>query len=387
MTFRTKELTCFTLFAFIGLLLVSFIAPGAALTRKKATLDFIDSCLADRGAGYYSHPDGVSADATIDTTIAAITLIDTFDYPVTNETYDEALNVRNFIDNLRNKSDGNYGGFKNAEGAEDSMKATYQALQLLDMFDATSTVNLSRFVNFVLESQDENGGFTANPLANNTADIFNTYYALKILELTENLTKVHLGEVNTFVNSCRMSSNLYGGAPNATTESLVATSFAVSIYQEILTNESSTYLNFGFNNAVQDFVPNNTSPAGGVKDPVISEDPLLSTTYFAVKLQESLEFNLLDESALKNWILDKQVSDGGFVEGSLEEPTASSSLEATYHALMCLYLFNSNTPELDNDVPWLLSQDLLIVVVVTASVLIAVVIITIYVKRKNKIQL
>ncbi|MHA1683101.1 MAG: prenyltransferase/squalene oxidase repeat-containing protein [Promethearchaeota archaeon] len=379
---RTKILV----FVFIGFIIGSIVSSATALTRRNAALNFIESCSADRAEGFYSYPSGQGTLASIEATNLALQIIDKFDTPVTQDSFDDELEVRNFLDEMQNKSITNGGGFRNLEGSLENVKATWQAYEIYEMFNATHTLDTQLHVDFVLDSFNTDvNGFGPNPSSNSTPDIFNTYYALKFLDLTENLTEVNLTLVETFVNSCR-SDDMFKGSTNSTAISIIATSFAVSLYDEFFNDTIPDRL--GVINAVVAFLTPNYD-GGAFKDPAISGDYLLSTTYWARKLLDDLgivQSSPSDDDEIEDWIISKQASDGGFFEGDISNPTASSSLEASYYAMITLYMINSNTPPLLSDVPWELNQNVLLVsVIVVVSVILFLIVLGVFIQRKNRL--
>ncbi|MHA1793609.1 MAG: prenyltransferase/squalene oxidase repeat-containing protein [Promethearchaeota archaeon] len=379
---KNKNLTIYGAILFISIISFASISQVSALTRKQAVSDYVKDCEIASFQGYLEKPNADQGAPTLEATYSALKILDIIgEKPISNETYEHPLEIQLFLADLVNSTDGGYKGYKN--GLE-SVKSTFHALDIYNMFNATGAIeSLQKHVNFTLLSwNNESGGFKSSPSSNSSADVFNTYYALKTLEITGNLTQVNMTMVEGFLNSCLTAENLYASTNNSADSSLIATSFAIQIYKEFL---NYTTFNPEIYNAISNRLGLNQASTGGIMDQPIINETLLSSAFYILKLESNLDLTILDRKSLTSWILERQDNSGGFIEGDMEESTATSSLTATYHAVEVLYIIDPALSALHRDVPWELDQLALILsIVIFLGVIVLVVVLSILYYRKNK---
>jgi len=353
--------------------------------RYDALLDFVGNCEAPTGEGYYSNPNYTENNQpNLENTFFALDLIDKIKKRVTNSSYTNSGQIQLFLSEIRNDS----GGFRNyKEESMENIKCTYQGIKILDFFNMTSSINMTIQVEFVKNSQDSTGGFGPYPLLNNTPDVINTYHALKILDMAGELESVDLDKIHSFLNSCRIDGSIYSSNPNSTEPSIIATSIVVSIYKEILVNLTDVVLqDQGLKSAILNFTEVNYVEGAGFKEPIIGDRPTLASTFYTVKLLKDMRLSISHKSEIQDWILNHQDPDGGFYEGLETENKATSSMSATYYAVMTLYVIDPELSMLHVDVPWELNQlGTLITILVLIGGVITVIAIFSYLKKKKKI--
>nr|MDO8117026.1 terpene cyclase/mutase family protein [Candidatus Sigynarchaeota archaeon] len=242
-------------------------------------------------------------------------------------------------------------------------------------------------VQFLNKSQAASGGFLASPTSNSTsADVISTYYGLKALDLSGNLSIVNMSLVNDFLISCKNAGNLFGTTPNATQSSLIATAMAVSIYTEFLTVEKASVITGDVSTSFVAFLTSNAGPDGGFCDPSMSSIPLVSLTAYAIKTCNLLAVGVPGGNDLAiNWILSKQQQDGGFINGAggLME---TSSMMATRHAVEALVAISADLAMLNGEVPWsLFPIGAIVAVIVIACAIIAILLLIYFFKKRNQL--
>ncbi|HME50816.1 MAG TPA: prenyltransferase/squalene oxidase repeat-containing protein [Candidatus Lokiarchaeia archaeon] len=372
----------FTIFA------LTMISSACATSRKDAALNFVTSCRKPVDSeGYFGNPIAPESQiATVENTFSAIQIINLLNGPVSNSTFSNALAIQSFLIDLR---DGTTGGYKDFPGSVVTLQSTYQALQIAEYFDIATMLDrndLNNNENFTKLSQNANGGFGANPSLSANATIFSTYFALKILNFTGNLTGqysvINENKVYQFLQSCGNGTDLFSGSPNSAT-SIMATAFATMIYYEFLSNFTNLFTG-PRTLAIVSYIKNNVGQYGGFIDPSIDNVATLSTTYYAVKTLSLLNIGIPnDDNNLTNWIMNHQNNnDGGFIEGDPSQ--TSSSILATYYAAYALNLVDSSA--MNQDTPTTLTQIAgTVFAIVLIIVIVALIVIVYYVRKRNRI--
>ncbi|MFX0100608.1 MAG: hypothetical protein ACFFCS_13620 [Candidatus Hodarchaeota archaeon] len=382
--------------SFLIVFVATTFAPVAARTRKVATLEFIVNCQVapePNQLAYVDNPGVVeTAFPTLGSTIAAFRTIKIIN-GITGDYTSNFTNFKLFMDQLR---DQNEGGFRDYDDDDinETLKCTYQGISFFDMFNENEKI-LPVHMEFTNKSQNvNNSGYGPNPSSNSTPDLINTYYALKIYELNESLES-NRSRVADFVKSCQIQPGndyeyLFGISPNSTEPSLIATSMAVALFKSILTGVYDNITNdLAFRPAVEDYLSQGLvqGGGGGIKDPVQPTPATLSSTYWALMLSKNIDDILLVYyEDIESWIISKQKNDGGFVEGDTSESSASSSMEATFHAIASLKFIDSQLSAIEAEFPWDLDQDVLMITIVVLLIVIVVILILFYMyKKKNRI--
>ncbi len=378
--FRRKLLIGAALFTLVA---VSMMSSVSATTKKEAILKFVNGCFKSQDGYYGTNDNSTDKVTTLESTYAALNVIGIFNQPLGPLTYDHESDIQIFLGPLANTT---HGGYRNAElFGKENVLSTFQALFIAKVLEITiEPAYMKKHGQFLLDSQNENGGFGSSPSTNSSPDIINTYYALSALTITGNLTniKYSMSLVRNFTLSCRESGNVFAGTSNSTDVSIAATYYAVRLFQDFLPLQTDLD---GTAGDVKSFIANHLASSGGFVDPASSTDPLLSSTYYAVLLCKDFAGDIPggDDLAI-SWILSKQNYDGGFVEGSL--PTASSSVVATNLAVTAIYRIRPSLSDLNSDTAWTLTQiAATVAAVVLVVVIVVLIIIAYYVKRRNRI--
>lgn len=362
------------------LVAVSMISSVSAVSKKDAILGFTRGCFnPNPDYGYFGTSDNTTAKmATLESTYAALNVI-----RILGGTQDRTSEISQFLGSLSNATQGGFRNVIDAAGSE-AVVSTFKALHIRQTLNInTSKSELNEHAEFLLDSQNENGGFGSSPSTNSSPDIFNTYYALKALSITGNLTKVNMTLVHNFTMSCREAGNVFAGTWNSTDVSIVATYFAIRLFKDYLTSENDLD---GTANDVRAFIASHQDSSGGFVDPAMGTSPLLSSTYYAAAICRDFAGDIPggDDDKVITWILSRQGYDGGFIEGS--SPLATSSMPATDLAVSAIYRIRPTLSDLTADTAWTLSQIAGIVAAVVLIIAIVVLIFAAYiVKRRNRI--
>jgi prenyltransferase beta subunit len=362
-----KVLIGATLFTII---IFSLASSVSAISRKDAIMNFVNGCQKpiDKEGYYATNNNDTAKIPTLQNTYAAFEIIGILKAPITNTSYPNALSIQSFLADLVN-STGGYEAF-DGSGAE-NLQSTFQALEMNKMLSIKNNLTLmNKHVNFTLKSQNANWGFGANPSSKSTPDIINTYFALKVLNITGNQSLVNMGRVHDFVLSCRKSNSMFAGNPASTDVSITATCFAVMLYNEFFKNETDLA---GTKTAIQTYIASHRDTSGGFIDTAVDAEPLLSTTYYAVKLCDELVVDVPGgDDAVITWIVAQQSLDGGFIEG--KTATATSTLIGTSFAVGSINILRATLADLNADTAWTLNQiGGIVAVVVLLGVIVALI--------------
>lgn len=362
--------------ALFTLVAVSMMSSVSAISKKDAIVNFLNGCYNPTGVfGYYGTNDNsTSKEPTLESTFAAF-----FTLRLLGQAFTNTFGVTQFLEDLSNAS---HGGFQNIAASQDekSVLNTFNGLNIRSTLNInTSKAEMSKHVEFLLDSQNEYGGFGSSPSTNSSPNIFDTYFALRALSITGNLTLVNMTKVHNFTMTCRESGNVFAGTSNSTDVSIAATYFAVCLFLEFMPSETDLD---GTGSNVRSFLASNLATSGGFIDPASDTEPTLSSTYYAVSLCQDFAGVIPggNEKAI-NWILSKQGYDGGFAMGS--SPVASSSAVATYYAVNAIYKIRGSLSDLNVDTAWTLTQIAGIVAAVVLIIVIAVLLIVVYYMRKR----
>ncbi len=319
-------------------------------------------------------------------TYSALQLISLLEEPVTNDTYDDVLRILSFLGGLKNDGTGGFRPFTGATGLE-SVSSTYMAFWIYDAFDRFSSINMTTQVRFLNNSFTSDGGFLSCPTSNSSsADVINTYYGLKALELSGNLSLVNMSKVNQFLITCKNAENLFGTTPDANQSSLIATAMAVAIYTEFLPVERPSVITGDVSNSFVSFLTANAGAAGGFYDPSVSSIPLVSLTYYALKTCQLLAVGIPGgNDATVNWILSKQQNDGGFMngEGGLLE---TSNMLATRNAVQALVSVSADLSVLNAETPWtLFPVGVIVGIIVIVIAIVAILLVVYLINKRNQL--
>jgi len=373
-------------FAMLAIVAFSLISSVSAISRRDAILEFVDACqMPVQKEGYYGSPENNTSPekvTTLENTFAALEIIGILRAPITNASYPDALSIRSFLADLIN-STGGVEDFDN-DGNE-FLSSTFQALQISKDLNITyNRTSLNNHMNFTVLSQNANGGFGANPSTKSNPSIFNSYYALKILNFTGNLTDPIKNQVKNFVLSCNKSDYLFSGNPDSSDTSIAATAFAAMIYKEFFPEELTNVFAEPMQTSFLAYLTSHQGADGGFFD-MNSSVPLLSTTYYAVKACSDINIDIPGgDQHVIDWILSRQNFDGGFVEGT--SPTTRSSMLATSFAVMALNMVRSSMDMLNGETAFSLSQiGGIVAVLVLLGVIVLLIVIAYYAKKRNRI--
>ncbi|MEX2718339.1 MAG: prenyltransferase/squalene oxidase repeat-containing protein [Candidatus Sigynarchaeum springense] len=369
------------------LVAVSMISSVSAISKKDAIMGFVNGCF-NPTEGYYGTNDNSTAkETTMESTFAAMNIISILAPPLSDRLKVGTGNLNAPLQFIITATLNNSGGFRSIPGVKETVMATYKGVYFSKLIGfKNETALMNSHVQFVLKSQNVNGGFGSSPSTNSTPDIFNTYYALKVLQLTGNLTniKYNMTLVRNFTLSCRRAGSVFAGTWNSTDVSIAATYFAVRLYRDFL---SSWHDLDGTAGNVSAFLASHQHASGGFIDPAVSTEPLLSSTFYAVSIcrefVSTINIPLGDDRTI-NWILSRQSYTGGFIEGN--SPVATASMVATDFAVSAINKIRPSLSDLYRDTDWTLSQIAgTVAAVILIIAIIALIFVAYVVKRRNRI--
>jgi prenyltransferase beta subunit len=379
--FRRKMLLGAAMFTLVA---VSMISSVSAISKKDAILNFVNGCFQSQDGYYGTNNNSTAKETTLDSTFAALNLLGILEPPLNNDTYEHVYDIQIFLTKVANTTDG---GYRNSVGGGvESVLSTYQALYITQALKINISTQMNTHAQFLLDSQNENGGFGPSPLTNSSPDIISTYYALKALSITGNRTniKYNMSIVHNFTLLCRKSGSVFAGTSNSTDVSITATYFAIRLFQEFMPLEHDLD---GTSSSVYSFLASHQSSSGGFIDPASGTEPLLSSTYYAVAVFKDFAGDIVTPGGVEKiitWIMSKQSYDGGFTEGST--PVASSSMLATNLAVSAIYRIHPSLSDLDADTVWTLTQIAgMIAAIVLIVVIVVLLIFVYYVRKRNRI--
>lgn len=374
---KFTKITCVSL---VLLSIFSSFSLISAFSRQKSIVDFVNSCEDLEPSTYYGSPGEIDGTVvTLENTFQALEILKL----ISDEVVAEG-SVISYLSDLRKEPEG---GFESYGGAEDySVSNIYIAAKIINDVDPSD--DLSIHVTFINNSYDNitTYGFGPNPDLKEETNLISTYHAIKTLELTGNLSLVNLTRVHQFVNSCKLGNYMYASSPDSNTTSLVATAYALSLYDSVLAAFDQGIFDGPAPSAVLNYLNGINDPEGGFFDDSINNEPTLFASYFAVRINNLIADTEIagGKKNLEDWILSKQNFDGGFVEG--ESPPASSSISATYYAIETLYLLDSSLNVLEQQSPYYLEQiGGIIAAIIFIAIIVVVLIAAYYFKKKNQI--
>jgi prenyltransferase beta subunit len=253
------------------------------------------------------------------------------------------------------------------------------SLNTLESLDSSLDSNLrTKIYRYINETSQPGGGYG---YTNTTlyANMISTYFVFNIHSL---INEVVLNESNhiNWILSCNNSDGGYGGNQSLSS-TLLTTYCAVSLLSDLgitLANPSGT-INYFDSLYVDD--NNDVLNYGGYKPDEISENALLSSSYYCIDALNRISPSSLHNQASLNWLLDHQNLDGGFsdfIEGSSQR---TSSIIGTYHTFKSLDILSGLN--LLNEEIFMVEFSYLILIIILASIGILAVIIFIIWRRRR----
>ena len=203
-----------------------------------------------------------------------------------------------------------------------------------------------------------------------------------------NLLDVSIPNVTIHKNwilSCGNSDGGYGG--NETLIStLTSTYYAVKLIDGITSTEDLVNKSATLEYLLAFYVdsPNNNKNYGGFTPTIISDNALLSSTYFCVESIARINENDLDSTATSNWVLPLQnFQDGGFSDNSFDFQPRLSTIVSSSFAFNTLVKFGAES-ELDKNV-FMVEFNPLYLIIFIVVVTVAIVVIIAIMRRRKRI--
>ncbi|MFX1498175.1 MAG: prenyltransferase/squalene oxidase repeat-containing protein [Promethearchaeota archaeon] len=246
----------------------------------------------------------------------------------------------------------------------------------LESLDSNIRHKINEYVN---QTVQPSGGFSITN-SSKVANLISTFMAYKVYGLLGEPIINETTHIN-WILSCNNTDGGYGA--NQTLPSTISTTYYATylIYEfsSILVNESATlnYLTSFYCSDSYDKVN-----YGGYFPNQVSDNTLLSSTYYCVKSIDLIDNSKLHPDSTTNWILGHQnFQDGGFIENPSAQGQESSSIAASYYAFKSLQILNALS-YLDQDVFMVEFNYTILIIVLAIIGIIAVVIAFIWKKRK-----
>ncbi len=238
--------------------------------------------------------------------------------------------------------------------------------------------NIYRHLN---ETNQIGGGF--GPTNTSTsANMVSTFFVYNIFTIIEEPV-VNQSVHKNWVLSCNNTDGGYGGNQSLSS-TIVTTYFAAYLVDALgdindLVNKTKT-LEYFESFFVDD--PNNTANFGGYLPYFLTDNTLLSSTFYCVKGIELIDESKLNGDTTVNWILNRQnFRDGGFGDWAEGNDQRSSSVSTTFYAFKLLATFNS-LDVLNEDI-FEVEFSYLILIIVSSTIGVIIVIIYLFIRKRR----
>jgi hypothetical protein len=350
-----KNIKSATLLVVVALLTISiFVQPSAAnpTTREQSLKAYIDERY-DKGvteAGYAL----VSGQAKrVEATYGAMTVLNDLGYLDARPVPVAMDLMKNWTWKLQwkpplSEDDARFGGFASFISGIPTIETNYYAVKLYQiLWEQESSVsppfnmedveiNGTSSMFFISKTQAESGGFGQQE--GNSPDMMTTYQAISSLYIladieTEKGNSVdatdyfNMTSLVSWIESCRVG-DAYKLAPASEGVGVSPTAAAI-IVMNLIGEPISGINNIG-NWILDRQVEEDTSFPGGFEESILTVDPNIETTYYAMKALE-ITGQLVDvNSTVSGFILDCQAQDGAW--GFAPEQEEGSLVYAAYAA-------------------------------------------------------
>ena len=251
------------------------------------------------------------------------------------------VNTTSIVNHLISNYDPFEGSFTNTwdnmEIPSDTSKscATSFAIIILNQTNSLELINVTKVASFLAACQDVSGGFADSPGGTET-NIINTWAVLEALKVLNALNMVNVTAAIEYLSQCQnldvSDPKNYGGfmeTPSSTRSKMFYTYHALRSLQ-ILSSLSSANLT-----AVTEWILKCKRSDGSFYNDLISLDEnqlTLGTGYAVLSLKILGKEDLIDDLT-GEWLLDRQLSVGGFSGGIGDE---FPQISETYVAVMAL---------------------------------------------------
>ena len=337
---RVKVITI--AFAFMLVIVAATAQPVAAASRSDSLRSYISGRFDVQRGGYSPPSDGVvRVDATYGAILAQNELGSLIARPppvnlrqVLDSLIIRQWNVTETTNNTESVDYKRYGGFSEYLIGPVTMNMNMMGITLLTILKAQADypgitsvdIDTEALLTHINRTQTAFGAFGAVPGYN--PDIVSTYQALYIIDFLSgydpslNAWDIVANETATleWINNCRNGDG-FKLSPEADTVGVTATAAGIMAL-DLLPSVSTVpglqdATNWILDRQIEDSV--NENFIGGFEEGVGTEDPNFQTTYYALKLLASSGgFSSVNETTVKEFILNCQVADGswGYIPGA-----------------------------------------------------------------------
>jgi prenyltransferase beta subunit len=220
-----------------------------------------------------------------------------------------------------------------------SFEGAFYALGIYEIINAPGidpSINMSHHYRWLASMQARptfapgHGGFTLD--ITTVAGLSNTHFSAVALETGNQLHRINTTALGVWVDQVHVNNTPTWGWTNTSQPTIVSTSLVVEILDiaNALTNISNE-------SALIDWILDCQNSTGGFGIRANDTSPSLMTTYYAVSALDRLgELDSLDEAAIRDYVLNHQLPDGGFATVGSDPDLAS-----TYWALETLLLVSN----------------------------------------------
>lgn len=272
------------------------------------------------------------------------------------------------------------GGFRNVEGGEISVFASFHAVRALVLVDKQGRIQ-NKLITFLDSCIKDANGWANKPTGEKS--LVTTYLALDCYNsYLGNLTYVRdtLGMTESII---AYTLSCYDGATGGfkaavgATVSLEATFSALEILETL--NATERFENgaktLAFVDSLKSSDENYPERYGGFHEMGESESTLVAT-YHASLVKHILDNSTDPNSLTRSWITSRQNrADGGFIEPASVETDLESSLISSFYAVRALVVYNPDLSLLKGT-DWTVEFDwvpLIILIIVVAAIIVVIV--------------
>ncbi|MFX0031053.1 MAG: hypothetical protein ACFE8E_00270 [Candidatus Hodarchaeota archaeon] len=364
---KNKLRSLITITVIFSLFLI-LLPTVAAKSRQSYLVDFL----------YQNYDENRRFGNSYEDTFYALEIIDYYNlYSIPGLFGDEVkIDKTTFIDYLETKVEEMF------DDEEINLYDLFYILSSLDILNGLESLDSNykfKIYKYLNQTISPLGGFSITN-SSTVVNLISTYFVYNIYSLIEEPIVNQTRHID-WILSCNNTDGGYGG--NKTLPSTILTTFyAIHLINEFsttLVNESATlnYLTSFFGSDSYDKVN-----YGGYYPTLISSNTLLSSTYYCVKVIDSIDNNELHYSITTNWILARQnFQDGGFIDELFALGQGISSIGASYNAFKALQVLNALS-YLNQDVFMVEFNYIVLIILLSVIGIIAIIIVFVWKKRK-----
>lgn len=253
--------------------------------------------------------------------------------------------IINYLSSSYNLTEGSFTNtWNNMEILSTTSKscATSFAVIILNQINNLELINTTKVVDFLAACQDASGGFADYPRSTKV-NVINTWAVLEALKILNALNLVNATAAIEYLSQCQnldpTDVNNYGGfreTPSSTRSQMIFTYYALKSLQTLSSLNSANLI------AVVEWISKCKRSGGSFYNDLVTLDEkqlTLGTGYAVLSLKILGREDLID-SLTGKWLLDRQLSIGGFSGGIGDE---FPQISETYIAITALKTLGKTT--------------------------------------------